>query len=90
MKTAKSCTFVGDLDVGATGLNLSSTVLNRGRIVSIHSSIGVNRVAAGMNRSGAVDESCRHRRSILRHCIDAGFSSFPSRFTPIYRLARSG
>ena len=54
-----------------------------GRIVSICSSIGVNRSAAGMSRSGAVDESCRHRRSIVRHRIDAGFSSFPSRFTPI-------
>ena len=26
----------------------------------------------------------------MRHRIDAGFSSFPSRFIPIYRLARSG
>ena len=59
---------------GATGLNRSSTVSNRGRIVSFRSSTGVNRSAAVMSRSGTVDESCRHRRSIVRHRIDAGFS----------------
>ena len=48
----------------------ATTILNRLK----HS--GVNRSAAGMSRSGTVDESCRHRRSIVRHRIDAGFSSF--------------
>ena len=52
--------------------------------LSIRSSIGVNCSAAGMSRSGTVDESCRHRRSIVRHRIDVGFSSLPSRYIPIH------
>ena len=47
--------------------------------MSIRSSIVVNPSAAVMSRSGSVDESRRHRRSIVRHRIDAGFSFFPSR-----------
>ena len=53
----------------------TQAMLNRGRIVGIRHSYGVNRSAAAMNRSGSVDESCRHRRSIVGHRIDAGFSS---------------
>ena len=68
---------------GTTGLNRITTVSNPGRIVSIRSSTVVNRSAAVMNRSGTVDETCRHRRSIVGHSIDAGFSFFPSRWTPI-------
>ena len=44
--------------------------------MSIRSSTVVNRSAAVMNRSGPVDESRRHRRSIVRHRIDAGFPFF--------------
>ena len=36
----------------------------------------MNRRAAVMSRSGTVDESCRPRRNIVRHHIDAGFSFF--------------
>ena len=50
-----------------TGLNHTCTVKNLERIVSIRSSTFVNRGAAVMNRSGAVDISCKHRRSIVRH-----------------------
>ena len=82
MTTTKSCTFVGGRD--ATGLNSTSTVSNRGGIVSIRSSTVVNRSAAVMSRSGSVDESCRHRRSIVRHRIDAGISFFPSRRIPMH------
>ena len=60
----------------SSGLNHTRVVSNRGGIVSIHSSTVVNRSAAVMRRSGSVDESCRHRRSIVRHRIDAGFSFF--------------
>ena len=86
MTTTKSCTFVGgrDATVSATGLNRTSTVSNRGGIVSIRSSTVVNRSAAVMSRSGSVDESCRHRRSIVRHRIDAGISFFPPRRIPMY------
>ena len=43
--------------------------------MSIRSSTVVNRSAAVMSRSGSVDESCRHGRSIVSHRrIDAGFS----------------
>ena len=61
----KSCTFVGGRD--ATGLDRTSTVPNRGGIVNIRSSTVVNRSAGVRSRSGFVDESCRHRRSIVRH-----------------------
>ena len=44
--------------------------------MSIRSSTVVNRSAAVMSRSGSVDESCRHRRSIVRHRIDAEISLF--------------
>ena len=44
--------------------------------MSIRSSTVVNRSAAVINRSGSVDESCRHRRGIVRHRIDAGISFF--------------
>ena len=52
--------------------------------MSILSSTVVNRSAAVMSRSGSVDESCRHRRSIVRHRIDAGISFFPSRRIPMH------
>ena len=58
---------------GTTGLNRTSTVSNLGWIVSIRRSTVTNRSAAVMNRSGTVDESYRHRRSIVGHSIDAGF-----------------
>ena len=77
MTTTKSCTFVGGR--GATSLNRTCSVSNRGGIVSIRSFTVVNRSDAVMRRSGSVDESCRHRRSIVRHRIDAGISFFPSR-----------
>ena len=51
--------------------------------MSIRSSTVVNRSAAVLSRSGSVDESCRQRRSIVRHRIDAGISFFPSRRIPI-------
>ena len=51
--------------------------------MSIRSSTVVNRSAAVMSRSGSVDESCRHRRSIVRHRIDAGISFLPSRRIPM-------
>ena len=73
---------------GAIGLNCTSTVSNRGRIEGIRSSTGVNRSAAVMGRSGTVDESCRHRRSILRHRIDAGFPFFYTDAPRFYRLAQ--
>ena len=44
--------------------------------MSIRSSAVVNRSVAVKSRSGSVDESCRHRRSIVRHRIDAGISFF--------------
>ena len=51
----------------------------------------MNRGAACMSRSGTVDESCRHNRSILRHRIDAGFSSVFHPDSPrFYRLAKFG
>ena len=62
--------------------------------MSIRSSIEVNRSAAVMSRSGSVDESRRHRRSIARHCIDAGFSFFSIPTHPdapqFYHLAQIG
>ena len=75
---------------GATSLNRTSTVSNRGRIVSIRSSTGVNRSAAVMSRSGTVDESCRHHRSMVRHRIDAGSSFFHPNAPRFYRLAQIG
>ena len=42
--------------------------------MSIRSSTVVNRSAAVMSRNESVDESCRHRRSIVRHRTDAGNS----------------
>ena len=71
MNTTKSCRFQGGRD--ATGLNRTSVLSNGGGIVSIRSSTVVNRSAAVMSCSGSVDESRRHRRSIARHRIDAGF-----------------
>ena len=53
--------------VALTGLKHTSTVATLGRIVSIRSYIVVNRSTAVMNRGGAVDISCRHRGSIVRH-----------------------
>ena len=44
--------------------------------MSIRSSTVLNRSAAVMSRSGSVDEWRRHRRSIARHRIDAGFLFF--------------
>ena len=82
MKTTKSCTFVGGRD--AIGLDRTSTVPNRGGIVNTRSSTVVNRSAGVRSRSGFVDESCRHRRSIVRHRIEAGFSFFPSRRIPMH------
>ena len=58
--------------------------------MSIRRSTVVNRSAAVMNRSGTVDESCRHRRSIVRHSFDAGFSFFHPDGPRFYRLARIG
>ena len=58
--------------------------------MSIRSSTVVNRSAAVMSRSGSVDVSCRHRRSIVRHRIDAGISFFPSRCAPILNLSQIG
>ena len=52
------------------------TLSHRGHIVSICSSTVVNHSTAAMNRSGSVDESCSHHRSIVRHRIDDGFSFF--------------
>ena len=51
--------------------------------MSIRSSTVVNHSAAVMSRSGSIDESCRHRKSIVRHSIDAGISFFPSRRIPM-------
>ena len=75
---------------GTTGLSRTSTVSNLGRIVSIHSPTVVNRSTAVVNRSGTVDESCRHRRSIVRHSIDAGVSFFHSDGPRSYQLAQIG
>ena len=62
--------------------------------MSIRSSTVVNRSAAVISRSGSVDESCRHRRSIMRHRIDAGFSFFSISKHPdaprFYLLAQIG
>ena len=59
--------------------------------MSIRSSTVVNHSASVIICSGSVDESRRHRSSILRHRIDAGFSFFfhpdASRF---YHLAQIG
>ena len=75
----------------ATGLNRTSTVSNRGGIVSIRRSTVVNRSAAVMSRSGSVDESCRHRRSIVGHRIEAGISFFFHPDAPgFYHLSQIG
>ena len=78
--------FVAAFDFDFDGMAdyRTSTVSNRGGIVSIRSYIVVNRSAAVMSRSGSVDESCRHRRSIVRHRIDAGFSFFHSDASRFY------
>ena len=88
MPTTKSCTFVGGR--GATVALPAWIVLAPYRVVeaswafvSIRSSTMVNRSAAVLGRSGSVDESCRHRRSIVRHRFDAGISFFPSWRIPI-------
>ena len=88
MTTTKSCRFVGGRD--ATVALPAWIVLAPYRIVdaswafvSIRSSTVVNRSAVVMSRSGSVDESCRHHRSIVRHRIDAGISFFPSRRIPM-------
>ena len=52
--------------------------------MSIRSSTVVNRSAAVMSRSGSVDESCRHPRSIMRHRIDARIYFIPSRRIPMH------
>ena len=89
MTTNKLCTFVEGSD--ANSLNRTSNVTDIGGIVSIRSSSVVNLSTAVMSRSGAVDESFRHRRSIVRHRIDAGFSFFPSRRIPDFTiLLKSG
>ena len=87
----------GNLHDSATTILPALTVVAPYRIVaalcaflSIRSSIGVNRSAAAISRSGTVDESCRHHRSIVRHRIDVGFSSFPPDSPRFYQLARSG
>ena len=61
--------------------------------MSIRSCTVVNRSAAVLSRSGSVDESCRHRRSIVRHRIDAGiFFSIPTHpdATRFYHLSQIG
>ena len=58
--------------------------------MSIRSSNVVNRSAAVMSRSGSVDESRRHRRSIVRHRIDAWFSFFHPDAPRFYHLAQIG
>ena len=75
MTTTKSCRFVGgrDATVALTGLNRTIVLSKRGGIVSIRSSTEVNCSAAVMSRSGSVDETRRHHRSIARHRIDADF-----------------
>ena len=83
-------TVGGGGGLGATGLNRTSTVSNLGRIVSIPSSTGMNRSATIMSRIGTVDESCRHRRSIVRHGIDAGFSFFHPDIPRFYCLGQIG
>ena len=87
MPTTKSCTFAGGRD--ATVALPAWIVLAPYRIleaswafVGICSSTVVNRSAAVTSRS--VDESCRHRRSIVRqHRTDAGISFFLSRRIPM-------
>ena len=59
----------------ANGLNNTSTISNRGGIVSIRSSTVVNRSAAVLSRR-SVDKSCSHRRSIVRHRVDPWFFFF--------------
>ena len=54
--------------------------------MSIRSSSVVNRNAAVTNLSGSVDESRRHRRSIARHRIDAGFSFFSILMQPDFTI----
>ena len=85
MTTTKSCRFVRgrDATVALPALNRTSTVLNRGGNMSIRGSTVVSRSTAVMSHSGSVDESCRHRRSIVRHRVDAGISFFPSRRIPM-------
>ena len=75
---------------GAYGLNRPSTVSSHGGIESIRSSIRVNRSAAVTSHSGTIDESYRHRWSIVRHCIDAGFSFFHPDAPQFYHLAQIG
>ena len=62
--------------------------------MSIRSSTVVNRSASVLSRSGSVDESCRHRRSIVRHRIDAGISFFSIPTNPdatrFYHLSQIG
>ena len=62
--------------------------------MSIRSSTLVNRSAAVMSRSGSLNESRRHRRSIAKHRIDAGFSFFSIPTHPdaprFYHLAQIG
>ena len=57
--------------------------------MSISSSTGVNRSAAVMSRSGTVDETRRHRMSIVSYRTDAEFFGHPDapRF---YRVAQIG
>ena len=56
--------------------------------MSIRSPTVVSRSAAVMSRSRSVDESCRHRRSIVRHRFDAGFSFFHPDAPRLYHLAQ--
>ena len=61
--------------------------------MNIRSSTVVNRSAAVLGRSGSVDKSCRHRRSIVRQRIDAGISfSIPTHLdaTGFYHLSQIG
>ena len=99
MKTTKSCRFVGGRDATVAlpawiGLAPYRIVEASWVFVSIPSSTVVNRSAAVMSRSGSVDESCRHRRSIVRHRSDAGISFFsiPTRpdATRFYHLSQIG
>ena len=58
--------------------------------MTIHSSTEVNRSATVMSCSGSVDESCRDRRIIARHSIDAVFSFFNPDASRFYHLAQIG
>ena len=68
---------------GATGLNRTSTVSNRGRILGIRSSTVVNRSAAVMNRSGSVAARADTVGASWDIVLMLDFLFFQSRCTPI-------